>query len=131
MLSMAKLSLISYLVYVCTVTSIKMSVLLMYYRVFKVQSFKRVVFAVSGALLIWFIITFFVTLFKCNPISSSWDWQQQGTCVNHRVLFLATAAGNSIFDVVILCLPIKMIWGLQMSTPKRIQLTFTFLLGAL
>ena len=84
---------------------------------------------------VWFFVTFFMVLFECTPVPYFWerviDPRARGHCMNSLALFEATAAVNSALDIAILCLPVKMVWGLQMSVGKRVQLTITFLLGAL
>jgi len=128
-----KTGLLFFCINIVTLAIIKFSVLLMYYRIFKVRPFKLAVYIVGSIVAIWTIVAFFMTLFECTPISDFWsvDLSRTPHCVNRLCLFEATAASNSILDIIILCLPIKMILNLQLSLSKRVQLLLTFLLGAL
>ena len=119
------------LIYIINATTIKFSVLLLYYRIFKTRSFKNVIYVVSAAVLVWCITSFCVILFQCSPVNSFWITNQPRKCIDQYALFIGTAAGNSFLDIVILCLPIKVVWDLQMPVSKRIQVIFTFILGAL
>lgn len=128
-----KNGLVYFCLYIVTLATIKLSILLMYYRIFRVASFKLPVSIVGCIVATWAIVAFFITLFECAPISDFWstDPIYAPHCIHRLMLYDATAASNSILDIIILCLPIKMVWSLQLSLSKRIQILFTFLLGAL
>ncbi|MCJ1234521.1 hypothetical protein MMC14_002482 [Varicellaria rhodocarpa] len=70
-----------------------------------------------------------MTLFECTPVSYFWNYLDKGHCINRLALFQATAATNTALDILILLLPVKMIWDLQLNMTKKLQLLFTFLLG--
>jgi hypothetical protein len=128
-----KNGLIYFCLYIVTLATIKFSVLLMYYRIFKVAPFKLAVYIVGTIVAVWATVAFFITLFECTPISDFWsiDLTKKPHCINRLMLYDATAASNTILDIMILCLPVRMIWNLQMSLSKRIQLILTFMLGTL
>jgi hypothetical protein len=125
-----KNGLIYFCLYIVTLATIKFSVLLLYYRIFKVASFKLVVYIVGFIVAVWATVAFFITLFECTPISDFWSISLTKVphCIDRLMLFDATAASNTILDITILCLPIKMIMKLQLSLSKRIQLMITFML---
>jgi hypothetical protein len=128
-----KNGLIYFCLYIVTLATIKFSVLLMYYRIFNVATFKLAVYIVGSIVAIWATVAFFMTLFECTPISDFWsiDLAKVPHCIDRLMLFDATAASNTILDIVILCLPVRMILKLQLSLSKRIQLLVTFMLGTL
>ncbi|KIM94505.1 hypothetical protein OIDMADRAFT_78237, partial [Oidiodendron maius Zn] len=122
--------LVYFCLYIVTLATIKFSVLLMYYRIFKVASFKLAVIIVSSIVAVWAIIAFFFTLFECTPVSDFWSLDVSKThCIDRLMLFDATAASNTILDIMILSLPVPMVLKLQLSLSKRIQLLLTFMLG--
>ena len=124
--------LVYFCLYIVTLATIKFSVLLMYYRIFKIASFKLAVIIVGSIVAVWAIIAFFFTLFECTPVSDFWSLDVSKThCINRLMLFDATAASNTILDIIILSLPVPMVLKLQLSLSKRIQLLLTFMLGTL
>lgn len=128
-----KNGLIYFCLYIVTLATIKFSILLLYYRIFKIASFKMAVYIVGSIVAVWATVAFFITLFECTPISDFWsiDLTKVPHCIDRPMLFNATAASNTILDIMILCLPIPRIVKLQLSVSKRVQLLLTFMLGTL
>jgi len=79
-----KTGLFFFCIYIVTLATIKFSVLLMYYRIFKVRPFKLAVYIVGSIVSIWTIVAFFMTLFEYTPISDFWsiDLTRTPHCVN-------------------------------------------------
>ena len=81
-----------------------------------------------------FIAFFFAILFHCSPVSffwMGWDGEHKGVCVNFNALGWAHGIFNIVMDAWAILLPIPSLWELNMSTKKKIQLVFMFLLGGL
>jgi hypothetical protein len=63
------------------------------------------------------------------PFERIWDKTVPGVCYNGRPLNLAIGIFNFISDVLILFLPQKLIWSLNMSMKRKIGIAVTFATG--
>lgn len=110
----------------------KLSLLIFYFRLspqtwFMVAIWSTILF-ISG----YTISIFFALIFACNPISKSWDYRViEGQCVNRPALYIATAAVNIASDVILFCLPIPIVFKLQIPRRQKFGLLLIFLLGSL
>lgn len=110
---------------------IKGSILLFYRRIFPTRNFKTAVHIVGTFLVCWFLSVLVVCIFGCIPISASWDRTILGArCINQNRFFLANSILNISGDLIILCMPMPIIWTLQLARSKKIALTAVFLLGS-
>ena len=123
--------------YVLGTMMAKFSLLLFMYRIFKVNVEFRIVSWILGVILvIWSITTFLLQMFSCRPIRAAWDLHlfldPRTRCSPNAYDFLvAHGFCNIITDFGLLLLPIPMIWGLQMTTKKRLGIGAVFATGAL
>ncbi|KAH7175649.1 hypothetical protein EDB81DRAFT_939779 [Dactylonectria macrodidyma] len=74
-----------------------------------------------------------VVVFKCNPISASWNLEQLATakCLDLRVLWWSTFIFNMSTDLFLFIQPIPAMWKLQLPLTKRIGLICMLSLGLL
>lgn len=117
--------------YYCAQTLIKISLLLLYHRLFGVDKQFRLALFVAGALIVmWWIASFWDTIFQCVPAQASWDKSiKNAKCQSIRGAALGTGISNLILDVAFLLLPVPMIWRLHVSKRIKVSLTGIFLLG--
>lgn len=123
------------LTYAVLVTTVKISILLFYRRVFPNKAtsanFRRawiIVFFLSVGL---GIILFVAAISKCKPVSFIWNQHQHGSCLNMTSLLLSGAAINILTDVSILILPMPTVWHLQIAKLQKFAVSGVFLLGGL
>lgn len=113
---------------------VKLSILLMYLRLFmpnrqsKINRFTQ--------LIVWFNILFFlsnaiVAITGCIPRHKSWQRRVPGKCVNQQAGLIVSAAINVILDICMFLLPIECIWGLQLSTKKKLAISAVFATGSM
>lgn len=120
----------SILIYAVSIWLIKISALLMYARIFRRSRMFRITLWCFGTWVsLWFVCTAIVPWFNCTPVRKTIDPFLPGECFDRMGWFLASAFINSITDLAILILPFPMLWGLQMTLRRKIQVTFVFLLG--
>ncbi|KAJ9288391.1 hypothetical protein DTO021C3_3910 [Paecilomyces variotii] len=119
------------ILYANTVPVVKYAVLLLYRRIFDLTwSLYICAFLAFG-----YALSVSVTIsVACKPSSFFWtQWVNPlsgGKCtVNLYQFYLWNAVGNLLTDVLILCLPIPIVWGLQMSVTKRLAVIGIFMLG--
>jgi len=112
---------------------IKMSAILFYKRIFAIRRFNLVANGAFLLVLAWTIIAFFGFLFSAKGVSSYWTTQPQFENTEYNFNFTTfLTAMNSIdivLDVLILCLPLPMVWDLQMTLGRKVVVSCLFLLG--
>lgn len=118
------------LVYNSGITSIKLSVLMFYVRIFhKIRSY-RIAFWVMGAIIVsWDIAVSMMAIFTCIPVQAAWISSIHGRCLDYQSTFLGTAVSNIIIDVLLLILPMPMLWKLNINTRRKIALVGVFAAG--
>lgn len=115
-------------------TAIKISILCLYRRTFPIRTFRLATLIVGVICVAWFIGGTFATIFQCRPIAAAWDWgipESEKRCVNIKAMFEGIVAINLITDVIILCLPMKLIWNLHLALRQKLVLLAIFSLGGL
>lgn len=85
--------------------------------------------ALLNALL--YISSIVASAVTCIPHESIWYPWVSGRCMDRKALGLFTAFFNVIMDLLILLLPQKIIWTLQMTTSRRIGISLIFSVGLL
>lgn len=118
-------------IYITTILLVKLSLLLMYRRLFPLREFHIYLAVLAAIVISWWIAIFAVCIFQCNPISKSWLPWIEGTCINLKASFIGNAIPNILTDVAILCMPIRPVWKLHATIPQRLSVCFIFLLGSL
>lgn len=116
--------------YVLNVTTVKLSILFLYRRIFPTASFRKANSGVLAFCLLWFVAAEIGSMLHCIPIHSFWI-PSAGSCFNFSVYFLVMELVDMLLDVAIIALPIKTILGLHLSWRKRLAILGIFLLGAL
>jgi hypothetical protein len=71
-------------------------------------------------------------MLQCIPLRAFWDRSILGACgVDTKKFFLGQAIPHSLIDVAILCIPMRPVWNLHISTKYKISVSFMFLMGGL
>lgn len=119
--------------YSLTITSVKMSLLLLYQRIFATKEFRRRSMIVGAACIAWFIAEVFANIFQCHPFSEAFNPEALFTkkCIDLQAFYWGITIANLFLDVAVLALPIHMVWGLRLSTRKKCELSAIFLFGGL
>lgn len=119
------------MVYASALTTIKFSILLFYRRLFIVPKFRIITSILGGIILIWWMAVVIVQMVQCRPIQAIWNKSIPATCIDGTLYYIGVAVPNITTDVVMLCLPVRMVWRLQTSLVHKVALTITFLTGGL
>lgn len=117
------------IIYIIVQTMTKVSVLLLYYRIFPQLWFRRVLFTLIGAMFIHFIVFTAIIVTACKPIDSFWNKMIDGKCLDTRPIGLIGSACSILEDVVFLCLPIPLIWKLKLQTSRKVGITLILTIG--
>ncbi|MCJ1423886.1 hypothetical protein MMC29_001771 [Sticta canariensis] len=118
--------------YGLTIMCTKLTILLFYRRVFLPQRWS--VFDVATRLLMLIICLFYITtsgikLFECTPRSRIWDKSIGGRCIDISRLLNTSGLFNTITDVLILLVPLKSVWKLNMSMGRKVACVLLFTVG--
>ncbi|KAL6912868.1 hypothetical protein FSHL1_010551 [Fusarium sambucinum] len=127
---MAKWLVVAEVLYAWNLGWTKLSLLLMYYRIFRVPYFKRMAWIVGTFVFAWVITITFLFIFICIPVAKLWYPDLPGHCINQVGTWIANAASTIFTDIVILCLPIPPIWKLQLGKSEKLGLTAAFAIGS-
>ena len=110
----------------------KLSLILLYRRIFVGPIFKRVTWVIGTLVLVWHGAFVFAFIFQCTPISTVWDVSNLNpTCVNRIKLWEAYAISDVLTDAMVLSMPIPAVWYLQMGTRQKWAVSGIFLLGTM
>ncbi|KAF4624593.1 hypothetical protein G7Y89_g13577 [Cudoniella acicularis] len=109
----------------------KVSILEFYKRIFITKGFQRMcnagIFLVSA----WMIGTSFTQLFSTTPISSAWHPERQLKDANYDypTALLAIFGIGIVLDFLVLCLPLRSIYKLQLKWANKIKVSLILWLG--
>ena len=117
--------------YTVAIATVKISVLLFYRRIFPSPCFHIILRTVGGFIIFYSLVQVLLFIFQCRPVRGAWDPFVKAECVHVDKLFLVMSAFNVLTGITILCLPIPLIWQLQVSKRIRMELTSIFILGGL
>jgi hypothetical protein len=108
--------------------AVKIAVLLFYKRVFTTPIFKAAVWFTIGLVSIWAWLFFFLILFEIDPIS--FPLTMVKLRFDTAALGLGQAASSFALDVLVLCLPLPVIFKLNMKWERKVAVALIFWLGA-
>lgn len=128
---MAKLLVVGEILYVFNLVWTKLSLLMMYYRIFRFPYFKKWAYIIGTFILAWVICITFLFIFICVPVQKLWYPQLPGRCINQVGTWVANAASTIGTDLAILILPIPQVWKMKLRISEKIAVTIAFGLGFL
>ncbi|CAG8956368.1 hypothetical protein HYFRA_00003750 [Hymenoscyphus fraxineus] len=113
----------------------KISMLLLYRRIFRGKIFDYVTYTLIILVSVWTVAFFFANMFECVPISESWK-NAPGLggnphCIDAIPMYLSQVYSDVILDAMILVVPIPLIWKLRLPTKQKIAVSSIFLIGIL
>ena len=83
----------------------------------------------TAILILFYLATFLVKIWECNPRERIWDRSIPGKCVNVSSLLNASGLFNTLTDIIILLIPVKSVWNLNMSTKRKVGVVGAFTVG--
>jgi hypothetical protein len=116
-----------------TIMVIKAAILLEWLRIFVPRGTKNYFYWISVVLLVLDVLFYSAAIIAinltCRPHEKTWNRLLPGTCIDSRAIDITSAVINFFIDLVILVLPQKVIWGLNMSVEKRLGVSLVFIVG--
>ena len=107
----------------------KISVLILYYRIFIPRGFRYLTIALGVISVLWWLGTFLSDILICLPVEYNWNPTVPATCGNKQILWIIPPIPWIITDFAVVALPLPMIWKLHMPRYQRVGLIGLFLLG--
>ncbi|EKV11539.1 hypothetical protein PDIG_49820 [Penicillium digitatum PHI26] len=106
--------------FVTTIAVTRVSILLMYCRIFPTREMRITSMILGGISILWCVAVILVDIFQCTPIVRAWDKRIPGHCINLEASFIANAVPNIGIEILILSLPVRVVWGLHASLTHRL-----------
>ena len=118
--------------YSFTMTFVRISILLLYRRIFATPAFRKTTVVVGGTCIAWFIAEAFTDIFQCHPFTAAFHPQDfpPNQCFNLPAYYWGITASNLGLDVIILYMPLHMVWGLKLPVRQKLMLSGIFLIGS-
>ncbi|KAM0796141.1 hypothetical protein BDR22DRAFT_893479 [Usnea florida] len=108
----------------------KISILVLYRRIFPGHRLLIILWTVGAFVVCYCTAQFFVLLIQCRPIQAAWDpTVPNPVCIRVNTTYIVIGSFNALTDIVTLCIPIPILWRLQVSRERRAQLIGMFMLG--
>ena len=131
-MSSSQLFFVAQIFYKLTMNLTKISILLLYMRIFAIfEWFRMFLRILIGIVAAYMIAAFFASVFQCTPVERAWDKSVPGSCISIEKNWYANAGFSIATDTIILLLPIKPILSLKLPAVEKVAVLGVFVLGAL
>jgi hypothetical protein len=113
-------------------TAIKAAILLLYLRVFsphRSSGFAILIKTFVGVVCCFYFALTVAKICQCLPRERIWNKAVPGTCVSLPGLLDSSGSFNIASDVLILLVPLKGVWNLQMSRLRKVGIYAIFTVG--
>ncbi|RYP57203.1 hypothetical protein DL769_009633 [Monosporascus sp. CRB-8-3] len=121
------------LLYEASMVTIKVAILLEWLRIFSPTRDRDAFFWTTWALLILIMMYYtgaiLALVLSCIPHARIWDKSIPGTCSDTSILFSTSSSINLVSDVLMLVLPQKKIWSLNLTIQKKLNISLAFSIG--
>ncbi|KAI1465637.1 uncharacterized protein F4812DRAFT_104979 [Daldinia caldariorum] len=121
--------------YMFSILSIKIAILLEWIHIFVAPGSRGLVYW-AAHVTIWINVGFYLSVFvtneiACTPYEYSWNKLIDGSCERADTHYtnLASCVFNVISDIVILLIPLRVIWGLNMPQKRKVGISVIFSIG--
>ncbi|KAF4342772.1 L-fucose permease [Fusarium beomiforme] len=112
----------------------KVSLLLFYWRMFRITNIKIAVYSLLGASTCWLIARIIVGTIQCLPVEAFWNLKIRptSTCpVETNKFVFGSILAHILLDILILTLPIMQIKKLQLPLLQKCAVLLMFMFGTL
>lgn len=119
--------------YTTTMASVRISILLLYCRIFCTPKFRRLCWVAAAVTICWWIASVLVDILQCRPINAAWDPKMMFSpqCIDFQKFWYGLSGSSVVMDTIILIMPIYMVWQLKMKKSQKVLLSGIFLVGCL
>ena len=120
------------MIYLISVLGYKMSILILYLRLFAVNRiFRYLTWSTMLFVVGYLSANLFTQIFGCSPRSKYWNPDIPGHCINYTKAGLAYGSMNIASDLLIFVLPLPIVWRLKLSRREKAGVSIIFMSGAM
>ncbi|RGP71547.1 hypothetical protein FSPOR_3253 [Fusarium sporotrichioides] len=119
----------SNLIYCASVSLSKLSVLAFYLRISIDKIVRRAVYFCIALVCAYSLAYVLLVIFRCWPITASWDPLQQDKCFDLSILAIYLIACSVAVDVFLMLIPFRIVKPLQVPMRQKLGLAFLFATG--
>lgn len=125
----------AHIIYTTALLVCRLSGLAFYHRVCGLHTgFLVAIRILAGVLVAGFLPQLFLIIFHCLPVTGLWpyDWQPGGdqyTCLQWGIVYSVNSSVSLLCDLLLFGVPVAMIWILDLSPKRRVQLACILLPG--
>ncbi|KAJ5588509.1 hypothetical protein N7537_011187 [Penicillium hordei] len=125
-----KLFFVSQAFYKLTMNMTKMSILMLYLRIFIQRWFRITCYVLLIIITSYMVGAFFASVFQCTPVARAWNKAIPGSCIDITTNWYANAGFSIATDIIILTLPMYPLYKSKIILKRKIALMIVFALGA-
>lgn len=122
------------MLYFIAVSLPKLSMLVLYHRIFVGRKEKWIIWGLIIAQACWAVGGLISSVLMCHPLSIFWtvaNPKGTGACIDITNFYKYGAIPNMVTDIFITFLPVPAIWGLNVSGKTRATVFCVLLAGSL
>ncbi|MCJ1440799.1 MAG: hypothetical protein MMC23_001285 [Stictis urceolatum] len=121
--------------YCFSAMAIKLSILTQFRNIFFPIKRTNLMFwgtwGLSTLCVVFYLLMALLTIFHCNPRSKAWDPFVDGQCISNGLIQVVTGLFNIVTDLILLLMPQRIIWKLQLPWRRRLTIASVFCVGLL
>ncbi|KAJ5918281.1 hypothetical protein N7454_010656 [Penicillium verhagenii] len=120
------------LIYLSILPMTKISICCFYLRIFPDRQFRTLTYIVIGLNVSYLIAFVLISVFQCRPLPGAWlHWDNEGDykCNHINAQGWASAAINMVLDIIVMALPLRQLYHLNLSVRKKVYVMCMFGLG--
>lgn len=110
----------------------KLAILCLYRRVFSTcprSTFDISVIVLIILLVLYYVATVIAKIWECVPRSRAWDQSVPGHCIDALMLVNVDGIFNTLTDFILVIMPLRMVWNLNMKVTKKVHVVPAFTFG--
>ncbi|RYP20591.1 hypothetical protein DL767_009416 [Monosporascus sp. MG133] len=118
-------------IYVAACLCPKLSILVLYLRVFTERNVRILTWIVIGVAIAHAVANIIASFTICQPFEFKWNKTIDGHCANVMASYRYVSIPHILTDIAILALPLPSLYQLQISKKRKLGIFLTFAMGGL
>lgn len=121
------------MIYLVGIMFAKLSILVLYVKVFHIRRrFRFLCYVMMAFVVVNCVVFFFIYAFDCKPVYYTWHFSvDHFDCIEITQINVAIGAINIFTDLIIMIMPLPLVWQLQLAKTQKAGLLVVFSTGAL
>ncbi|KAJ5504426.1 hypothetical protein N7463_007300 [Penicillium fimorum] len=120
------------LIYLSILPLTKISICCFYLRIFPDRQFRTATYVTIALNICYWIAFILISVFQCRPLPGAWHrwYEEENYKCNHiNAQGWAAAALNMVLDIIVMALPLRQLYGLNLSVKRKSYVMCMFSLG--